>query len=164
MYAPNNMDQITDKIWLGNAKSARNVKDLKANGISKVLSIMSNPPYIYKETDNILLKYIEIYDKPRENIIQYFGECLNFIEGNEKVLVHCIFGKSRSACIVIAYLIWKEKKSLDESLNFVNQRRRMAIPNIGFQKQLIMFEELLKENKYDLNKIKFKNIEWNYKC
>ena len=157
------MDQITDNLWLGNASAARNIKLLKANGINKVLSIMNNPPHTYKESDKITLKYINIYDKPRENIIQYFGECINFIEGKDKVLVHCIFGKSRSSSIVVAYLMWKEKRSLDDALNFVNQKRSIAVPNIGFQKQLKIFEELLKANKYNLSKIDFKNVEWDYK-
>ena len=157
------MDQITDKIWLGNASVARNISLLKRNGITKVLSIMNNPPHTYKESDGINLKYINIYDKPGENIIRHFGDCIKFMEGNEKVLVHCIFGKSRSATIVIAYLIWKKKISLEEVLNFVKQKREMAVPNIGFKKQLQIFEELLKANKYNLNKIDFKNIEWDYK-
>ena len=148
------MDQITDNLWLGNASVARNIKLLKANGINKVLSIMNNPPHIYKESDGINLKYINIYDKPRENIIQHFGDCINFIEGKEKVLIHCIFGKSRSSTIVIAYLMWKEKRSLD-ALNFVNQKRKNAIPNIGFIKQLQIFEKLLNTNKFNLNKIDF---------
>ena len=157
------MDKITDNLWLGNASVARNINLLKANGINKVLSIMNNPPHTYKESDKIILKYINIYDKPRENIVQYFGECINFIEGKDKVLVHCIFGKSRSASIVVAYLMWKEKRSLDDALNFVNQKRSIATPNIGFQKQLKIFEELLKANKYNLSKIDFKKLELDYK-
>ena len=39
----------------------------------------------------------------------------------------------------------------------------MAVPNIGFKEQLQLFEELLKNNNYDLNKIDFKNIKWDYK-
>ena len=38
----------------------------------------------------------------------------------------------------------------------------MATPNIGFKKQLKIFEELLILNNYDLNKIDFKNIKWEY--
>jgi len=53
--------------------------------------------------------------------------------------------------------------SLDDALTFVNQKRSMAVPNIGFKKQLQLFEELLKNNNYDLNKIDFKNIKWDYK-
>ena len=60
------MNQITDKVWLGNASHSRNIPLLKQNGISKVLTVMNNPPHTYKESDGINLKYINIYDKPRE--------------------------------------------------------------------------------------------------
>ena len=56
--------------------------------------------------------------------------------------------------------------SLDDALTFVNQKRSMAVPNIGFKKQLKqlqLFEELLKANKYNLSKIDFKKVEWDYK-
>ena len=54
-------------------------------------------------------KIINIMDYDSENIIQYFGECLNFIKGEDKVFVHCAAGESRSATVVIAYIMWKKK-------------------------------------------------------
>ena len=33
---------------------------------------------------------IEVVDVPTFNIIRYFGNCLCFMEGNDKVLVHCM--------------------------------------------------------------------------
>ena len=50
------MDQITEKVWLGNASHSRNIALLKQNGISKVLTVMNNPPHTYKESDGINLK------------------------------------------------------------------------------------------------------------
>ena len=33
-------------------------------------------------------------------------------------------------------------------------------PNEGFRKQLLIFQDKLKENNYDLDKIDFQSIEW----
>ena len=52
------MDQITDKVWLGNASASRNIALLKKNGISKVLTVMNNPPHTYKESDGISLNIL----------------------------------------------------------------------------------------------------------
>ena len=98
-----------------------------------------------------------------ENLIKYFGECINFIDGDEKVLVHCMAGASRSATIVIAYIMWKQKKTFKDALDFASKKRSSVYPNIGFKDQLTLFEKLLKENDYDLNKINFKEIKWNKK-
>ena len=124
---------------------------------------MDYKPPIYKEEDNIKQKVISVTDTPIENIIRYFGECINFIDGEEKILVHCMSGASRSASFVIAYLMWKEKKSFKDILDFLSNKRSSVFPNDGFKDQLKLFEKLLKENDYDLNKINFNEIKWNKK-
>ena len=111
------MNEIIDGIWLGDISSANNVKDLKEKGIKKILSVLKQfgrsvkgelyPGPNYKSEDGFIQKRIEINDFETENIIQYFRECLNFIEGNDKILVHCMAGASRSATIVIAYVIYR---------------------------------------------------------
>ena len=44
---------------------------------------------------------------------------LNFIKGDDNILLHCAAGASRSATIVIAYLMWKNKMKFDDALKFV---------------------------------------------
>ena len=84
------IDEIEEgKLWLGSF-DPENVKVLKEKGIKKILTIMDGDPsdFSYKE-HGFNQKIIDIMDVNYENIIQYFGECLNFIEGEEKVFVHC---------------------------------------------------------------------------
>ena len=105
-------------------------------------------------------KLIKIDDLPRENIIKYFGECLLFIEGDKKVLVHCIAGASRSATIIIAYLMWKKQLNYIESYNILEKIRPIVYPNYGFVRQLKMFDKLLKKNKYNISMINFQSIKY----
>ena len=65
------MDQITEKIWLGNYDASRNKINLKRQGITKILSIMDYAPQFDIE-DNVIQKIIEVIDSPTFNIIQYF--------------------------------------------------------------------------------------------
>ena len=154
------MNEIVDGIWLGDLSAACNKEELKNKGIKKILSVLKQLGPNYKIEDGFIQKRIEINDFETENIIQYFGECLNFIEGNDKILVHCMAGASRSATIVIAYLMWKKKMDLDEALYFVQNKRFIVYPNEGFREQLRLFEKELEKNEYDINKIKFKEIKW----
>jgi len=55
--------------------------------------------------------------------------------------------------------MWKEKKSLEETLKKVKEKRFVS-PNFGFMEQLKIFEKLLKENNYDLNKIDLNSVKW----
>ena len=53
----------------------------------------------------------------------------------DKLLVHCVMGRSRSATLFLAYLmIWRNMTVVD-AVDHVKQRRRI-IPNWGFLKQL----------------------------
>ena len=158
------MDEITEKLYLGNISGAENIDKIKKLGIKKVLSLIEELLWpVYKESDNIIHKKFTIYDFEQQNIIKYFGECLNFIKGDDKVLVHCAVGASRSATVVIAYIMWTKKMSFKEALEFVRSKRFVVSPNFGFIDQLKLFEKLLVENNYDIDKIKFEEIKWEPK-
>lgn len=129
------LSQITENLYLGNLYDAQNISNLLKIGIQKVLSLITDPQLLYypKEIEH---KFIKLNDFPRENIIQYFGECLLFIEDKRKTLVHCVAGASRSATIVIAYIMWKNQLDYKESAKFVEQMRPCINPNYGFVRQL----------------------------
>ena len=155
------IDEIEEgKLWLG-SYDPDNVKVLKEKGIKKILTLIDGDPskFSYKE-HGFNQKIINIMDYDTENIIQYFGECINFIKGEDKVFVHCAAGESRSATIVIAYLMWNKKMTLDKAYNFVKQKRYRIYPNFGFRQQLQMFEKLLFENAFNISNIYFKSIKW----
>ena len=102
----NGFDKITEKIYLGDYTAATEIQKLKDTGITKVLTVMDyegGPKY---NSDEFTHKRFKVMDDEHQNIIQYFGECLKIILGEEKILVHCMAGASRSATIVIAYLMW----------------------------------------------------------
>ena len=100
-----NSHEIIDGLWLGNIAAAEDVIDLKKKGIKKILTVMNQDGPNYKSEDGFIHKKISIIDMSSQNIIKYFGECLNFINGEEKVLVHCMAGASRSATIVVEAIV-----------------------------------------------------------
>ena len=153
------LSQITNNIYLGNIKDAKNINNLIKLGIKKVLSLITDDQLL-TFPNTIEHKLIKIYDFPRENIIKYFGECLLFIDDDKKTLVHCFAGSSRSATIIIAYLMWKNQLDYVESCHFLRKIRPIVYPNYGFIRQLKMFDKLLKKNNYDINKINFKEINF----
>ena len=153
------MSKITNNIYLGNIYDAQNIEKLLEMGIQKVLSLITETELL-KYPPEIEHKLINIEDFPRQNIIQYFGECLLFMEDNKKVLVHCMAGASRSATIIIAYLMWKNQLDFMEAVTLLEQIRPIISPNYGFVRQLQIFEKLLKQHKYNINTINFKGITY----
>ena len=158
-YIVKSMSQITENLYLGNIYDAQNINKLLKLGIKKVLSLILDKQLL-SYPQEIEHKIIYISDFPSENIIQYFGECLLFIDDNKKILVHCVAGASRSATIVIAYIMWKNQLEFKEAITYVKQIRPIINPNYGFEKQLKMFDELLKKNKYNINNINFKEVKY----
>ena len=156
----NDIDEIIENLYLGNFSASENIQQLKDLGIKKVLSVIDFNDFPNYKDEKIIHKSVEVSDFDYQNIIQYFGECLNFIKGEEKILVHCMAGASRSATIVIAYLMWIEKMKFDDALNFVNSKRPIVDPNDGFREQLKIFEKLLEDNNFDIDKINFSEIKW----
>ena len=151
------INRITNTIYLGNMYAASNKKKLKELGIKKILTVMSNCDNEYNPK-TFIHKTIEVDDDFNTNLIKYFKECFDFIEGDDKVFVHCAAGMSRSPTIVIAYLMWKKKIFLDQALTLVKNKRPEVSPNYNFMEQLKKFETILIDNDYDISKINFNKI------
>ena len=88
--------------------------------------------------DDFEYKLIEINDLPLVNILVHLQEGVDFIQhavnNGDKggILVHCMAGQSRSASMVIAYLIQKKKISFSDTISFVKGKRQSISPNPGF--------------------------------
>lgn len=88
---------------------------------------------------------------PSANLKQHFQACIKFIkdaiaEGGT-VYVHCYAGVSRSASIVIAYLMQEHGLTYLDALQHVRKCRWFINPNDGFKRQLQAFNRELGNQK-----------------
>lgn len=94
-------------------------------------------------------KQLVALDHEEYPIHNYFHETNEFLDSafreGGKVLVHCHGGVSRSASIVIAYLIYSQNLDFEKALSLVQLRRPIALPNTGFQRQLKEYRFLFKQ-------------------
>ncbi len=91
---------------------------------------------------------INIDDAPCEDIYQYFDETFEFIEQSQRTggyscLVHCAAGVSRSATIVLAYMMRKLNIPLDTAIEELRKDRSCIEPNPGFLVQLRAYQSQL---------------------
>ena len=63
-----------------------------------------------------------------------------------RVFVHCHAGISRSATVCIAYLMQQQKLTVDEAYKFVQSKRPIISPNLGFMGQLMAFQKSLQKS------------------
>lgn len=85
--------------------------------------------------------------KPNQKKPKHFTDCVYFLWRASlcsigKVLVHCIMGVSRSATLVLAYLMMRQRLSLRDSLRHVTQNRAIY-PNQHFLSSLLKLDEQL---------------------
>ncbi|UJR08880.1 hypothetical protein I4U23_013135 [Adineta vaga] len=139
---------LDEFLFLGNIQHANNRELLHRFQIKHIINVCD---FGLGQTilDNFNVIHIPMPDEPRTNIKQHFdrtNELLHgFYEKKERCLVHCAAGVSRSATIVLAYLMKYHHNTLNEAFFFLVEKRPQIWPNEGFLLQLIRYEtELLK--------------------
>lgn len=139
------INEISPNLFIGDEDASFCRQKLKEFNIDHVLIVSKNinPSYPKKYKYSI----IKIDDKENENIEKYFfsaHEIINkCVSNNLNILVHCSCGISRSASIVISYLMIENKIRFKESYDIVKKSRKCIEPNSGFISQLIKLENKL---------------------
>ncbi len=139
------------KLCIGDMWAANDFNIVKENNITHILNMTSMKLMIHP---GIVHYNIELYDTVDQDILNVLDESFEFInnaiESNKRngikdfnILVHCQAGVSRSASIVIAYIMAHENKTYKDALEYVRKYRPIISPNKGFVNQLIEFEKTI---------------------
>ncbi|XP_007564607.1 dual specificity protein phosphatase 26-like [Poecilia latipinna] len=139
-------DEVWPRLYIGDQHGAENFADLSRHRFTHVLnaahSKRKGQPTAYEQM-KITYMGIEAHDSCNYDMSINFQEAADFIHRGlntgGKVLVHCHVGVSRSATLVLAYLMLKQKLSLVEAICAVKDNRGV-IPNRGFLRQLIKLD------------------------
>ncbi|PRP84815.1 hypothetical protein PROFUN_07469 [Planoprotostelium fungivorum] len=138
-------------LYIGSAKVAQNRELLLRNGITHILDCAgdlqsgASPPW----RSSFVYKSLPITDRPSEDITLHFREVIPFLEDAQassgRVLVHCAKGISRSAAVVISFVMYRSRMSFTDALALVQRSRPICDPNAGFSMCLLEWERSLPE-------------------
>lgn len=131
-----NQVSVIPNLWIGDYESASDYNLLTSYAITHIISLYRTPKFPnYFEYMCITIEDIECAD-----IAQYFTQTNAFIDNGLQygfgVLVHCAAGVSRSATIVLAYMMHKLKLNCADAFKILQHDRSCVCPNKGFMIQL----------------------------
>jgi len=145
-------DLVIEQIYIGSIQSANTSNKMKELGITHIIVVGSE--LICKFPDEFIYTHIKINDTYDENILEKLDKITENIDSiinnkpDNKILIHCAAGISRSASILIAYLMrYTEMKTYELAYNFLHQKRSIINPNSNFVEQLKVYEKNVKKNK-----------------
>ncbi|NWX01708.1 DS13B phosphatase, partial [Caloenas nicobarica] len=139
------VDEVWPNLYVGDLYVARDKAQLSRMGISHVVDAaagrfhIDTGPKFYKDL-SVDYYGVEAEDNPNFDLSIYFYPVARYIRAalnspRGKVLVHCAMGISRSATLVLAFLMICEDMSLTDAIQTVRSHRGVC-PNSGFLQQL----------------------------
>lgn len=145
------VDEVWPNLYIGNVAVAQNRKTLHKLSITHVLNAAHSKQGSIGDQSfygNTCTYFgIPAEDSDHFDLGQYFKSAADFIHKalkskDGKVLVHCIMGMSRSATLVLAYLMLQQRLSLGDALRHVVQKRAIY-PNRNFLSLLLKLDKQL---------------------
>ncbi|XP_002730853.1 serine/threonine/tyrosine-interacting protein B-like [Saccoglossus kowalevskii] len=145
------MQEITTGLFLGPYAAAMKSKKqaLKDMHITHIVCVRQQIEANFIKpnfSDDFIYLVLDVADKPTENIIKHFVLAKEFIDNcfnlGGRVLVHGNAGISRSAALVIAYVMETYGLTYRDAFRYVQQRRFCINPNEGFVHQLMEYEAI----------------------
>ncbi|XP_035291779.1 dual specificity protein phosphatase 26-like isoform X2 [Anguilla anguilla] len=147
-------DEVYPRLYLGDQEIAANRHELATLGITHILNCAHSKwrgGAERYEGMHITYEGVEAHDTPDYDMSVNFYPAADFIHkalsGGGKILVHCAVGVSRSATLVLAYLMIRQNMTLVEAIKTVKDRRGI-IPNRGFLRQLVRLDGSLHGNRW----------------
>jgi protein-tyrosine phosphatase len=131
-------------LFLGNMWHAQSKQVVRHLGITHIVNASLDLENVFAN-QGVQYFEVKIKDRPEADISAYFDDVFAFIESAKRaqhgrVLVHCTQGISRSATLVIMYLMRAHHWSLVTAVNYAMACRGVVYPNQGFVTAL-MHEE-----------------------
>ena len=135
---------VPNRLWVSDISTALDYSWLKTNGITHIVSVTSfSASEVCAYPKEFIYNVVFAHDNTESDLITHWPNTTAFIndaiENGGKVLVHCKFGRSRSVATVAAYLIWANRISPNEALNYIREHRLQATPTSFFVFQLYLW-------------------------
>eukprot|EP01088_Endostelium_zonatum_P017489 TRINITY_DN5186_c0_g1_i1.p1 TRINITY_DN5186_c0_g1~~TRINITY_DN5186_c0_g1_i1.p1 ORF type:complete len:333 (-),score=70.47 TRINITY_DN5186_c0_g1_i1:47-1045(-) len=170
---PTGISCITpNELYLGSGRDAYDLEQLEHNKIKYIINVAHGEWRNEFEFlgDRFVYLGLQLKDESSKSndFTKFLGQIVEFIEEVEKkklvmqenerddhrIFVHCVIGKSRSAAMVVGWLMKRNKWTAKQALEHVQEKRNNVLPNIGFMRALLVWEkEIMGEESCSCSKL-----------
>lgn len=124
-------NHVVDNIFLGNAFNAADYKWLKDNKVTTIVNV--TPSISNYFPDDFVYYNCDVIDLNEASLKGFYERFYNIIENSTgNIFVHCFAGKSRSAALVLYYLVKKYGWTIEEALDIIKVKRPAININVTF--------------------------------
>lgn len=152
---------ILDHVLLGSDDNASSREQLSIAGVTHICNCAAQAENHF-EREFVYLK-LHLRDSIDQDLVPHFQAVARFLHRVEKLrgraLIHCLAGVSRSAALLIGYLMIHKNMTLLEAYGFVRSRRPCVQPNQAFRLQLAKYELMLRGAS---SVAKTQDPDWNF--
>ena len=133
------IQKVDNNVYISDYKAAANPHFIKKANITRIVKLFADSASDQRHP-GVSYLVIDAIDHPDYDISEAAMTAIPFIQqaiqNNERVLVHCRAGISRSATIVLFHLMINRNIPLDLALKVLIHIRPIINPNPGFMQHL----------------------------
>jgi protein tyrosine/serine phosphatase len=129
-YFYNTADKIDDNLYLGSSFNAYCQSELKEKNINVIINVSDDVDNFHEGFGDIIYYKFPISDNNSDDITDILLQTNNIIDTHinkgHNILVHCYMGASRSATVVINYIMNKYKITYEQAKDYVSNKRPLV--------------------------------------
>lgn len=147
-HSEDRINQVLPGLFIGNINCATDDQQLADHDIQYVLNMCrTDSKAHWMDNNNYLHAYMHDGECSYEKFIDFMKQGSEFLHKSlsdgANILVHCKLGKSRSASVIIYYLMFYQGYSLDLAMQLLKEARPTIELNIHFTCHLTRYETLI---------------------
>lgn len=109
--------QVTEGLFISNARSACSDELIQQEAVTLCINVSKQQPF---PASTVKRLHVPVYDDPNEDLHSHLDRCADAIHkeaaNGGRTVVYCKNGRSRSACVCVAYLMKHQKLMLADAI------------------------------------------------